>query len=189
VHAAELRADHPLTAWLADLRRTDRVVEVELGSFDETDTALLAAHLAGWPPAAGWAAEIYRATDGNPLFVVEMVRAGMGADELHNITDGLAGHRVLPPKIQATIQYRLSQLSANAQALTQIAAVIGREFTLDVLALVSAQTEDTLLRSLDELWHQQIVREQGVNAYDFSHSLIRVVAYAAMSATTAVLHP
>ena len=67
----------------------------------------------------------------------------------------------LPPKVQATIQYRLSQLSTNAQSLIQIAAVIGREFTVEVLARAYDQSEDALVPDLDELWRKHIVREQG----------------------------
>src|SRR4029450_8963504 len=41
--------------------------------------------------------------------------------------------------------------------------------------------EDALVRGLDELWQRRIAREQGVDAYDFSHDRIRDVAYAATS--------
>ena len=37
------------------------------------------------------------------------------------------------------------------------------------------------MQSLDELWRRQLVREQGVDAYDFSHDKIRAVAYAGIS--------
>ncbi len=77
----------------------------------------------------------------------------------------------------------------NAQTLIQIAAVIGREFTFEVLARACDQSEDALVQGLDELWRKHIVREQGASAYDFSHDKIRVVAYAALSATRRrVLH-
>ena len=59
------------------------------------------------------AARIYRETEGNPLFVVELMRAGGRTDDQAVVT----ADQALPPKVQATIQYRLSQLSANAQSL------------------------------------------------------------------------
>jgi tetratricopeptide (TPR) repeat protein len=54
-----------------------------------------------------------------------------------------------------------------------------------VLAQASAPgghpDEETLVRGLDELWQRRIIREQGVDGYDFSHDKIREVAYAEIS--------
>ena len=58
---------------------------------------------------------------------------------------------------------------------------MGRSFAYDLVALASDQDEDTVVRSLDELWRRRIIREQGVNAYDFSHDRIRDVAYGDLS--------
>jgi tetratricopeptide (TPR) repeat protein len=88
----------------------------------------------------------------------------------------------LLPKVQAVIHARLAQLSPPASELAGVAATIGREFTFAVLALASEGDEDILVRGLDELWRRRIVRERGVDAYDFSHGKIREVAYAALSA-------
>jgi tetratricopeptide (TPR) repeat protein len=52
---------------------------------------------------------------------------------------------------------------------------------VDVLAAASTQDEDTVVRSLDELWQRRIVREQGAESYDFSHDLIRETAYLSVS--------
>jgi DNA-binding SARP family transcriptional activator/predicted ATPase len=167
------------------LQKRECLTEISLARFDAPTTTALASNLSEHDLQADEAARIYRETEGNPLFVVEMMRAG------GRITDQavVAPAQALPPKVQATIQYRLSQLSAQAQSLLQIAAVIGREFTFDVLARASESNEDALVQGLDELWRKQIVREQGANAYDFSHDKIRVVAYTALSATRRrVLH-
>ncbi len=72
-------------------------------------------------------------------------------------------------------------LSPAAQALTQTAAVIGREFTFDLLCRASGQGEASVVQSLDELWRRQLVREQGIDAYDFSHDKIRTVTYDGVS--------
>jgi hypothetical protein len=42
--------------------------------------------------------------------------------------------------------------------------------------------EPTLVRGLDELWQRRIVREQGAEAYDFSHDKLREAAYTELSA-------
>jgi predicted ATPase len=77
---------------------------------------------------------------------------------------------------------RLAQLSPPARDLAGLAATIGREFTFDVLARASDSDEEPLVRTLDELWQRRIVREQGTDAYDFSHDKLRQAAYASLSA-------
>ena len=88
---------------------------------------------------------------------------------------------MVAPKVQAVIRARLAQLSPPARELAGVAAAIGRSFAYDVLALASDQDDDTVVRSLDELWQRRIIREQGVNAYDFSHDRLRDVAYSDLS--------
>jgi tetratricopeptide (TPR) repeat protein len=83
--------------------------------------------------------------------------------------------------VEAVIKARLNQLSSPARALAGVAAAIGRAFTFDVLARVSRGDEASLVSALDQLWTRRIVREQGADAYDFSHDKIREVAYSELS--------
>ena len=50
-----------------------------------------------------------------------------------------------------------------------------------MLAAACGQDEDALIDALEELWQRRIIREQGVNAYDFSHDKLRDVAYSGIS--------
>ena len=125
-------------------------------------------------------ARIYQATEGSPLFIVETMRANGWYERL--VENPLTSTQpkiaaLLPPKVQATIQHRLNQLSPAARVLTATAAVIGRSFTFPLLQAVSDTTERELLSSLDELWQRGIVRTDGDQIYDFSHDRIREVAY------------
>jgi predicted ATPase len=74
----------------------------------------------------------------------------------------------LPPKVHAVITSRLNKLSPVARELTSLAAAIGRAFTFEVLTKSSHCDEDSLVQGLDELWQRRVIREQGVDAYDFS---------------------
>ncbi|MFQ6102175.1 MAG: ABC transporter substrate-binding protein [Anaerolineae bacterium] len=185
----ETGPDHPLTSLLLALRRSRRLTEIELGPLDETETASLAAHVAGreLPPAL--AAQLYRETEGNPLFVVETVRAVAGDWRLEigdqrvvtNTQSSISNLQSLPPGVQAVIEARLAQLSPSARKLADLAATIGREFTFEALAKAGDWGEDALVRGLDELWQRRVVREQGMYAYDFSHDKIRQVIYEGLS--------
>lgn len=88
----------------------------------------------------------------------------------------------LPPRVRAVLTSRLAQLSLAARELAALAATIGREFRLDVLVSAGTAEEDAVLRAMEELWRRRIVREQGANAYDFTHDKLREVAYAEISA-------
>jgi hypothetical protein len=156
----EISPQHAATALVAGLRGIERMVEIVLGPLDPAQVTELAEQLGEAPLEAGVAERLYRETEGNPLFLVETVRAGL-----------LTG--ALPPKVQSVLQARLAQLSPAAAELVALAATVGREFTYDVLAQSSGHDEDTLVTGLDELWRRRIVREHGLNAYDFSHDKLR----------------
>ncbi len=176
----EIGYDHPLMLLLHHLRSSDDLDEILLSPLSSEDTSALAAQIVGHSLDGPQAAAIFKESEGNPLFIVETMRATIG-DGIKSDNRAKAGKAVDLPKIQAMIQLRLAQLSAPARNLALLASVIGRAFTLDLLAHVSGEEEDTLVRSLDELWQRRVIREQGANAYDFSHDRIRDVAYADVS--------
>jgi tetratricopeptide (TPR) repeat protein len=161
-----------VNALIAGLHALERFTEIEVGRLTQEETVILAEQLAEDHIGEEAAERLFRETEGNPLFVVETVRAGWTAD-------GKSGR--ISPRVQSVIATRLAQLSAPAWELVGLAATIGREFTPEVLAQAGAADEETLVRGLDELWRRRIVREQGPHAYDFSHDKIREVAYLALS--------
>lgn len=175
IRSTEIDSSHPLISWLIDFRGTDQLTEIELRPLDEHDTALLAAYIAGGELNPDTASQLYRETEGNPLFIVETVRAG-------EIKDTIKQGTSLSPKIQTVIESRLAQLSPSARRIANLAAVIGRAFAFDVLTEASHEDEDWLVRGLDELWQRRIIREQSDNDYDFSHNKIREIVYNSLSA-------
>lgn len=179
VRKYEIDRLHPLMAFWLTLTRSGLLSEIPLAPLDAAETGLLAAHVTGRVVEASEASRIYSDTEGNPLFVVEMLRAGEDRSPSIPATPLAipSTPAALPPKVRAVIQWRLAQLSPAAQALAQTAAVIGRKFSFDVLARASGQSEAAVMEGLDELWRRQLVRTQGKTAYDFTHDGIRAVAY------------
>jgi len=173
----EMNEEHSLAAWLRTMRRADRLAELALGPLTEDETHALATLVAQHELDPDLAACIHRETEGNPLFVVELARAGRLVAE----REPECPPQGLPPRIQATIEDRLAQLSRTARELAGLAATIGREFSYSVLAAASELDPDALLRALDELWQRRVVREHGGDSYDFTHDKLRQVAYARMS--------
>jgi DNA-binding SARP family transcriptional activator/predicted ATPase len=161
---------HALLLLMRELNRQGCLLEIPLDRLDSNETASLAGQVSEQKLDAEFIADLYRETEGNPLFVIECVRALP-----------LSSAELLPQKVHAVLSSRMAQLSPKAQDLTALAACIGRAFTVELLAEASQSDEDGLVSLLDELWQRQIVRLQGDEAYDFSHDKLREVAYAELS--------
>ncbi|MFL5586295.1 MAG: ATP-binding protein [Ktedonobacteraceae bacterium] len=192
------------------------VTEIALGPLSTSETTSLAEHIMGPQLDPAMINTLYQETEGNPLFVVEMVRAGtlpalplhppepkarraaslqegISAGGQHGRAQPAAGSPLplltqpistLPPTIQTVLAARFVQLSSFARELANVAAVIGREFAFAVLARASGESEDAVVRGLDELWQRRMVRVQGAGTaetYDFSHDKLRELAYASLS--------
>ncbi len=167
--------DHPSQRTLASWRHSGVLVEIDLGPLDQQQTLEVATAIASEAPPPALAPRLFRETEGNPLLIVELARAGLARVGNEEVP--------LPARVQEIIRARLSGLSPATRALAGVAAVVGRSFTFALLAEVSGEEEDALIRCLDELWQRQIIREQGIAAYDFTHDRVREVAEAELSPT------
>jgi adenylate cyclase len=171
--------------WLTQLRRRKQITSVVLEPLDEAETATLAGHVAGCELGAEARAVLYRETEGNPLFIVEMSRADARAslavcDRAQEVAPD-TGPSTLPPRVHAVIQQRLAQLSTAGRDLADVASVIGREFSFAVVAEVSRGDEGAVVAALDELCERGIFRERERGTYDFGHDKIRGVTYDELS--------
>ncbi len=169
--AATMRSDevdtgHPVIALKVALEREHLVTEIELSRLDVASTEALASGIMGRPLDPADAERLWRDTEGQPLFIVEAARSGLPS----------GGPAHLSRTVRSVISARLSQLSAPARRLVEVAATVGRSFTVEVLTVATGNGEDVLVDALDEVWRRQIFREQEAG-YDFSHDRIREVAY------------
>jgi len=114
----------------------------------------------------GLAEAVHRQTEGNPLFVQEVVRY-LAEEGLISREEGRwrsTGQTPLemsiPEGLRDVIGRRLSSLSAECNRLLSIAAVIGREFRLEVLQKVAGVSEDELFSALEEAKGAAVVEER-----------------------------
>ncbi len=187
VREEELHSQHPLHTFLLHLRNTMHVTEIALEPLDAAETAKLASQVAKRQLEMDEGLYLYHETGGYPLFVVETVRADLervsgGPPKANRSQLLLDDAHTLPPRVYAVLVGRLSQLSASARGFVELAATVGREFTLDLLIGVSNADAESAVHALDELWYKRIVREHGTNSYDFTHDKLREVAYGEISA-------
>jgi DNA-binding SARP family transcriptional activator len=148
-------------------------LNLPLEPFGQKETRRLMELLLGRPVEDSQAGALYELSEGNSLFVTELVRAG-----LTEISDPPT---LLPERIQTVIHWRLDRLSPPARQIIDLAAVIGRSFTYELLKAAAGLDEGSLVDGLDEAWRVRLLREQGSQGYDFSHALIRLAAYEGLS--------
>jgi DNA-binding SARP family transcriptional activator len=184
----EIEFNHPLKSLRFDLEHKGRCRVVNLAPLSFEEVAQLAAEVVGQTLTLAQIGRLFMESEGSPLFLIEMLRAGSAegaTEEIGEWLDDAApvtnGGRRLPSKVQAVIRWRLSQLTPEAHELAATASVIGRRFQHELLASVGDLNEQALVRSLDELWRRRIIREKAAGDYDFSHDRLREVAYGQIS--------
>ncbi|WP_420594009.1 ATP-binding protein [Deinococcus sp.] len=187
VRSEELPASAALRTFLQDLQGQGVLERIELGPLTLAETGELAASVYAGELPPGAQAQLFEATEGQPLFIVEAVRAGLrfggegGSAESFNGGDGPHAFPT-SPRVQAVIAARLEQLSPEARSAAHLAATIGRAFEVSVLRDASDLEEEALAAALDELWQRVIIRDQpGGAVYDFTHDRLREGAYEAIS--------
>ncbi|MFB3091665.1 MAG: hypothetical protein ACE1ZD_00530, partial [Dehalococcoidia bacterium] len=131
----------------------------------------------GVDPPSGLAEAVHTQTEGNPLFVTEVVRLLVQEGELTQESGARDSWTVrIPEGVREVIGRRLNRLSQRCNETLTIASVIGREFELRQLTtLVEDISEDRLLEVLEEALASRVIEElpQVVGRYQFTHALIQ----------------
>jgi DNA-binding SARP family transcriptional activator len=173
----------PLAETLAELRRGTVTHSLPLVGLPETELRSFVSLTTGLEPAARLVRALHRATDGNPLFVGEVVRLLASEEALESITDAEAWRQMIPETVRAVIRRRLGHLSENCRLVLVLASVLGREFDLSALERVSEVSGDQLLDVLDEAARERVVTavpgQPGLMR--FAHVLIRDTIYDELS--------
>ena len=169
----------PLTSALAELVREPQTAQIALAGLSEADVVDYIQLSTGIEPAAQLGEAIRSETEGNPLFVTELVHL-LGSEG--RMTDANA-HLGIPPGVRAVIGQRLGRLSERCRSMLVLAAVMGREFGLDALARLSELPRHQLLDALDEAIAERIVGDvpASQSRLRFSHALIRDTLYDELS--------
>ena len=174
----EAEASRPLRVLRHALRRSGAFATISLGGITADDVALvLASVLTGSYAAADFAKRAHELCCGNPFFLAEIVRDCLAAP-------ALLAEPALPQSLARSIETRLTVLSPEAQSLAGIGAVVGRAFTIEIIAAVAGTSEGVTARCMDELLDARLIRAasndagRGGDDFVFSHDLIRSQLYA-----------
>ena len=137
----DLGRSDPLNKLLADLHREANVSRVALHGLEDDELVELIAAAAGHDlddDGVGLAHALRRETDGNPFFTGEMLRhlgeSGgivLGDDGRWTVMGELA-ELGLPSSVRDVVGRRVERLGDEASRVLSLAAVIGREFGVDL---------------------------------------------------------
>jgi serine/threonine protein kinase/tetratricopeptide (TPR) repeat protein/ribosomal protein L40E len=182
----EVDRSHPLSAALAELRRMSSYGRVLLRGLNADEVRRMLESIARQEVPWGLAEAVHRQTEGNPLFVQEVVR--------YLAEQGLIGREegkwkssretplemVIPEGLRDVIGRRISMLSPDCNKLLSIASVIGREFEVDTLRGVANIQEDVFVNALQEAVRTSVLEERsqlGSIRYRFTHAFFRQTMY------------
>lgn len=160
----ELEDNPAVTRLLRTLRLAGSVRQLEIAPLDAVATARL---VRGVGPTLD-ADRIFARSEGNPLFALEIALAGRD--------DATA----LPDTLEELIGDRLARLDPGARGLVPWAAALGHDFTLEALVHTSGLPSAELLLAVEELERRDVLRPVG-HGYDFTHDMVRDVAYRRIS--------
>jgi len=155
-------------------------VSLRLTGLDPQQTAALADAVAGVPLAPELVGEICARTDGVPLFIEELTKAAVEANARAGVIGRAGPYAAIPATLQDSLLARLEGLGSASREVAQIAAVIGREFSHDLLRDVAGVPVGALDAAIVALERADIVRP-AVNAPApaciFRHALVQETAY------------
>jgi ATP/maltotriose-dependent transcriptional regulator MalT len=158
----ELHRRHPLRPLLAELERGAGSRRIDLPPLSREELAELLADILGAPADADLVERVYTRSEGHPLFVEELLAAGL---------DGRGG---LPPTLRDALMVRVERLPANAQEVLRVLAV-GQRLDDDLLAEAMGLERPALNEALREAVANHILAVGSDRRYRFRHALLREV--------------
>jgi class 3 adenylate cyclase/tetratricopeptide (TPR) repeat protein len=185
----DLAAEHPLTDVLAILHREPHFQRVDLRGLTDAEVVALMEAAAGHSmedPGVALAHALYRETDGNPFFTREILRHLTETGAIAQRDDGrwiaevdFRDQAILPTSVREVIGRRVARLGKETEQTLRAAAVIGRDFELDLLVRVTDQSEEHILDLLDGAIRAVLIREvpQRPGRLSFAHALIEHTLY------------
>ena len=133
--------------------------------------------LGGRMPALDDVRRWHAQTDGNPLFLEQLVRIATGYGP-PGAESGGTGQGVTEMLLE-----RVEGLGDRERRVLTYAAVLGKEFHFANLSAVAGSGEERVTESLDRLVHDGLVREKGGEVYEFVSEAVRRDLYAGLTET------
>jgi class 3 adenylate cyclase/predicted ATPase len=161
------------------------LTHITLGRQTPKQVEMMAKQIAGGKALpASLLLQIVAKTDGIPLFVEELTKMVIESGLLQEQEDkyeltGALPSLAIPSTLYDSLMARLDRLS-TVKEVAQLGATLGREFTFELMRVISNLDEATLQQDLERLVDAELLLQQGVPPqarYSFKHALIQDAAY------------
>lgn len=172
----ELDREHPLPALLAELWREPSVTRLDLAGLPRGDTGALASQVRGGGFSAADLERLQLRTNGNPLFVLQLLRPG-------------TAQRV-PGSLREVVLDRVARLGAVANRVLRIAAALGGEVDARLLVAVVRElevpdAERAVADALDAATAARLLEHPEGDRYCFAHDVVREALYGELNPVAA----
>ena len=179
----ELHRLHPLRPVLAELGRSPQTTVVWLKPLGAAETSQMLQGALGLshPPTGEFRRALDEVCEGNPFFIEEVLKTlAQRGDLVYRDGEWQRDKDVrdiaIPESVNGAVGQRVHALSADAQRVLRVAAVIGRHFDFDLLEEVSELPDRTVLDALAEALETQLIVASGdprEDRFAFRHALTR----------------
>jgi DNA-binding SARP family transcriptional activator len=184
----EARPEGALDTTLSRLARdglSERMRLEGLGAADFAALMQVATPQESQAAVLSMASSLSELTEGNPFFGREVVRHLIETGSIEaGRTSGVAALE-LPVEVSKLLSRRLERLSPRCRELLLVAAVIGRQFDIALLARVCGGDMTEILTLVDEACVARVITElpPALDRYRFAHALVRESVYASVGAS------
>ncbi|MGI8807693.1 MAG: ATP-binding protein [Acidimicrobiales bacterium] len=164
---------------LARERGTERF---RLGGLSVSDVARYLELAGSTAPDAELASNLHQRTDGNPFFLIELVRLLTSEKAIHAGDWRSSAALEVPASVRDVIYRRMARLPEDTQTVLRVAAVIGREFDVGVLAAAAGLDVERLLELLEPAAATGLVVDTPDSwSSRFSHALLPEALYGSLT--------
>jgi predicted ATPase/DNA-binding SARP family transcriptional activator len=188
----EVSAQHPLADTLAVLHREVTLERLALAGLEDNELVALVEAASG-QELEGAELElvhaVYGETDGNPFFAWELMRHLIDTGA---VTRDDAGRwtvqadldpAALPDSVREVIGRRVARLGDDVQQTLTLAAVLGREFELELLTHALDADADDVLEQLEQAETVGLITSSSPGRFSFVHALVGHTLVADLSPT------
>ncbi|MDM8521662.1 protein kinase [Anaerolineales bacterium HSG6] len=172
----------PINRLIEALNNYELLHEMSLRRLGQDMTTSMLEAMLGSSVSAEFAASIYKATEGNPLYIEEVVK-GLALDGQIVLKEGRWEQRDndrlhVPGSIKAVLGSRFERIQKETLKFLQLAAAVGRNIPLEFLVKSSRIDKTIVQEMIAEAISAQLlepVNEEGT--YRFQHAIIRETLY------------
>jgi predicted ATPase len=183
----EVDRTHPLSSTLAELRRFPQFARLGLHGLSVAEVHQFYCQVRGQDVPLSRAETVHQQTEGNPLFVQEVLRylveVGLVVqrDGAYVPRDVSLIEAEVPEGLRDIVGKRLNHLGEQTNEVLHIAAVIGQQFRMDVLQRVCDLGDEALFAALEEAQARALIDESGGFGaslrFRFTHAFFRQTLY------------